>query len=455
MRGARRSVLSLALAVLIAVGLMSAPALASGSPGAGPYAVPAAGTFYPTDVHRLFGSALGGAVVTPGRDATVPVVGRADLPTSGISAAVVNVTVTTSTSAAALSAFASRGPVPANPLLSLAPATTRSVLLTIALGPAGAMDLRAVGGSMTVVVDLVGFYAADDTIVASRGLSGGYQPTEPVRLHDSRTAVSYASIFDRYATPRPRPVPANGRLVLDVDLGGQINPQVTALLLRVSVLAPSAPGSLTVWRDGPPPDLASLSYAPAGDSSNLAVVPTDDVDAEALAVVITNRGSAPVDVTVDLVGFYDNGGLGPNLRYRPLDPTRVVDSQRQLGTPGLVPGGPATLRAPSSVAGDNTVGLVGVLSVSGANGPTGLTIWPHGSTQPQFPALAAGSAAGVAPVQTELGPGNALDLASSAAAADVVLDVTGSFESYPAVANPALKHWVHPLSSWQVSAVVR
>jgi hypothetical protein len=37
----------------------------------------------------------------------------------------------------------------------------------------------------------------------------------------------------------------------------------------------------------------------------------------------------------------------------------------------------------------------------------------------------------------------------------VPVDVTGSFEAYPPVTNPAARGWVAPVSGWQVSATAR
>jgi hypothetical protein len=37
----------------------------------------------------------------------------------------------------------------------------------------------------------------------------------------------------------------------------------------------------------------------------------------------------------------------------------------------------------------------------------------------------------------------------------VTVDVTGSFEAYPPVTNPAARGWVAPVSGWQVSATAR
>ena len=80
-----------------AVGVSGSVALpaknADPQPGgsATPRAVPAAGTFYPTDATRLLGSPDSGYAVEPGPGVTVQAAGVASLPSTGVSAVVVNV----------------------------------------------------------------------------------------------------------------------------------------------------------------------------------------------------------------------------------------------------------------------------------------------------------------------------------------------------------------------------
>src|SRR6185436_16485845 len=86
-----------AMVAVTGVGVSSAAALptkqADPQPGGWvlPRAVPATGTFYPTTPFRLLGTADTGYAVEPASGATVAVSGRSGLPSSGISAVVVNV----------------------------------------------------------------------------------------------------------------------------------------------------------------------------------------------------------------------------------------------------------------------------------------------------------------------------------------------------------------------------
>jgi hypothetical protein len=401
-----------------------------------PRAVPAAGTFYPTTVARLLGSSDAGYAVQPGSGATIAAAGHGGLPRSGISAVVLNVTAAAGPTDVALS-FAPAG-TPAPPPLLLAPAgTTRSALLTLPLGSSDSIAVTTTA-SAAVAADLVGFYAADDTVLGSHGVSGGYQPVEVTRVFDSDTA---------------QPLAAGGRQVLAVDLGTGATPHTTALLVRATVKGAQAPGTLSVGSSaGATPSVPFVAAVPA---SNLAVVPASAEGDGRLDVAVTNASTGATGVAVDLVGFYDDGALGPNLRFRPLPQTRVVDTASGLGTSALQPGRRTTVTPDESVVGDSTFGVVGVATTTPAGGPAAVSVDSPEATRSTDVEVAAGATS--VPVQSQVSAGRGVGLRSRAGSppTGVTVDVTGSFEAYPPVVNPAARGWVAPVSGWQISATPR
>ena len=389
---------------------------------------------------RLLGTPDAGYAVEPGTRATVVAAGRAGLPSSGISAVVVNVAAVAGAADAALS-FGPAGAAPAAPLLVAPAGTTRTVLLTLPLAATGAIDVVTTA-SATVAVDLVGFYAADDTVVGSQGVSGGYQPVDVTRVFD---------------TDRTQPLAAGARQVVAVDLGTAATPHTTALLVRATAKASQAPGGLTVGAaDAVVSPMSSVAFVAGAAASNLAVVPASTGADGRLDVAVTNTSGGTTGVALDLVGFYDDGALGPNLRFRPLPQTRVVDTSTGLGTTALQPGRRATVTPSPSVVGDSTFGLVGVATATPAGrvrraqrGPSRTSrrrrtsTWPQGATSVS--------------VQPEVSASRGLGLQARAGGPEtgMTVDVTGSFEAYPPVTNPAARGWVAPVSGWQVSASPR
>ena len=442
----RHRATAIVAAMVAATGLgMSAAAAAPNKPAdpqpggwALPRAVSAAGTFYPTAVSRLLGTADSGYAVEPGTRATVVAAGRGGLPSSGISAVVVNVAAVAGAADAALS-FGPAGAVPAAPLLVAPAGTTRTVLLTLPLAATGAIDVTTTA-SATVAVDLVGFYAADDTVLGSQGVSGGYQPVDVTRVFD---------------TDRSQPLAAGARQVVAVDLGTAATPHTTALLVRASAKAAQTPGGLTVGAaDAVVGPMSSVAFGAGAAATNLAVVPASTGADGRLEVAVTNASGGTTGVALDLVGFYDDGALGPNLRFRPLPQTRVVDTSTGLGTTALQPGRRATVTPSPSVVGDSTFGLVGVATATSAAG-SGLSVDSSERTPSADVDVAAG-ATSVA-IQPEVSASRRLGLQARAGGAEtgVTVEVTGSFEAYPPVTNPAARGWVAPVSGWQVSASPR
>lgn len=549
-RNGRRLVATAAMMLAATVALLpAAPAAFAAAPptspkgllppDAGLSAASAVGAYYPAPARRLLGTATSGYAAVPGVVARVVVAGVPGVPPSGLSAAVVNLTATAGPGAVAITAFPGAGPltgaplggpdgpmvsgsVPSVPSVPIVPSAasaatslnapnllsrpavpglsvtapaggSRTTLVTVPLDPAGGFDLATAGGAARVTIDLVGVYAADDTVVARLGAPGGYQPLDPVRLLGrSDTAAAGPTSTGTSATGLPSsaptidpsllvPVPAGTTIRLGVDLGSS-TPHVTALAVRASVLTATVAGTVDVTggarptavpptgdadsdADLPTPSTTpspltrpyatpTLTLAPGSAASNLAFVPAVLGSDGLLALEIRNASAGPADIRVDLIGFYDDGQLGPNLRFRSLVPTRVVDTSTGVGMHALGVGGQGTLSPPAAVAGDNTFGLVGTLTVRTTGLGADLALWPGSGARPvngSLPVTAGSVVAG--PVQSELGTDGRLELASSSGPADLTLDVVGSFESYPAVTDPTMRGWVHAVPSWQVRAV--
>jgi len=401
-----------------------------------PRAVPAAGTFYPTPVARLLGTADAGYAVQPGSAATVAAAGQSGLPSSGVSAVVVNVVAVAGPADAALT-FGPTGAAGPPPLLVAPAGTTRSALLTLPLAAAGALEVTTTAAA-AVQVDLVGFYAADDTVIGSSGVSGGYQPVDVTRIYDSDTA---------------QPLAAGARQVLAVDLGTAASPHTTALLVRATAKGAQAAGTLSVGSTGEA--VPSVPFAAGAPASNLALVATTAAVDGRLDVAVTNGSTGTTGVTLDLVGFYDDGALGPNLRFRPLPQSRVVDTGAGIGTSALQPGRRTTVTPTEGVVGDSTFGLVGVVTATSSGAPAGLDVdRPDAATGPDVDVAAGATSVAVQP-EVGAARGVGLQVRAGSPATTVTMDVTGSFEAYPPVTNPAARGWVPAVPSWQVAATPR
>jgi uncharacterized protein (DUF1501 family) len=86
--------------------------------------------------------------------------GRGGVPASGVSAAVVNLTATESTSVGYVTAFPAGQAVPTASNLNVAPGLTRANLAIVKLGDGGAIALFASAGTTHLVADVVGYFTS-------------------------------------------------------------------------------------------------------------------------------------------------------------------------------------------------------------------------------------------------------------------------------------------------------
>jgi hypothetical protein len=121
----------------------------------------------------------------------VTVTGRGGVPTSGVSAVVLQVAATETTSAGWVQAGRStmvRGAW--HDIVASAPGQTRSSLVVAQVDSVGRIALHT-GMSTHLVVDVIGWYT-DST--ATPALSGLFVPVRPVVLRDERSSVSSAGM---------------------------------------------------------------------------------------------------------------------------------------------------------------------------------------------------------------------------------------------------------------------
>lgn len=193
-------------------------------------------------------------------------------------------------------------------------------------GPAGA------GGSVDLVVDLEGYYAA-----APASGAGHYNALTPARLADTRCAASPQPGFCS-AENLPG---ANSQLgsvqpgtggILGVAVRGQggVAMGSAAAVLNVTVTNTSGPGFLTAFPEGSQPPLASnLDWVAGQTTSNRVIVPVGG-DGK---VDFFNGAVGPVDVVVDVVGYFSDASAPATAGslFTPVTPVRVFDTRPGSG----------------------------------------------------------------------------------------------------------------------------
>jgi hypothetical protein len=218
-------------------------------------------------------------------DATVnlDVTGFGGVPASGVSAVVVNVTATETTSAGYLTVFPQAGSLPDVSNLNFVAGATRANLVTVGVNQSnGLISIFNKFGNTHVIVDVMGWYDVTGTTGSL------FHGTTPTRVADTRipNAPLQPGAPGTITFPGQPDVPAVG---------------VTGIAINVTATDPVGGGFMTVYpSDVGAPDVSNLNWPGPGTSTpNLALVRVPaSGDVSFLSPLTT------VHVLVDVVGYF-------------------------------------------------------------------------------------------------------------------------------------------------------
>ncbi len=217
----------------------------------------------------------------------LPVLGRGGVPAVGVSAVVLNVTVTGPTRAGFVTVFADGASRPATSNLNFVAGQTVPNLVVAPVGSAGAVALyNGSGGTVQLVADVSGYVLAGVPSVA-----GAFTSVVAARVLDTRTGVGGV----RGA------VPAWGTVRLPVlGRGGVPAVGVSAVVLNVTVTGPTRAGFVTVFADGASrPATSNLNFVAGQTVPNLVVAPVGSAG----AVALYNGSGGTVQLVADVSGY--------------------------------------------------------------------------------------------------------------------------------------------------------
>lgn len=244
------------------------------------------------------------------------------VPDAGVSAVVVNVTVTNTTQASFLTVFPNGDPVPIASNLNWPANTTIANLVTVKVGTGGMVNFFNQNGNVDVIADVVGWYDTD----ASAHLTGGtlYTPVAPKRILESRTIVGNTG---GYTTPW-----GSGTTRV-VDVTGAANTPVptdaSAVVLNVTAVTPSVGGFLTVFPADVTtvPTASNVNWKPQQIIPNLVTVKLGVGASDVAGKIKIFNAAGTVDVVADVVGYYGADGGDVGSAFHALSPTRILESR--------------------------------------------------------------------------------------------------------------------------------
>jgi len=258
--------------------------------------------FHPVDPFRLFDTRDGTGKVarmplTTRGVVAVNVSKRSELPSSAITAIVMNVTVTEPTAAGYLVVYPGDVGVPTASNLNFVRGQTVPNLVTVRVPSSGVIDFFNSFGDTHVLADVVGYY--DTEFFAEEGRFVAVYPT---RLLDTRL------------TPPALGPDALGILTV-AGRGGVPVEGAEAAVLNVTVTAPTSTGYLSLFSDDlcDIPDASNLNFQSGQTVPNLAIVALSfDFDCASRAGAIDIYNSAgSTHVVVDVFGYFTDYFVAP------------------------------------------------------------------------------------------------------------------------------------------------
>ena len=228
----------------------------------------------------------GATRIGAGSAARVQIAGRGGVPATGVSTAVLNVTVTRPAASGYLTVYADGHGRPGSSNLDFAAGETVPNLVFAPVGADGKVDFyNGASGATDLIADVAGYILGGPV-----SDPGAYITLSPTRLLDTRRKLG-GSVLAGHAT---LPLTVAGR-------GGVPTGSLRAVVLNVTVTQPARYGYITAFPDGQVRQTASnLDFAAGETVPNLVVVP---VGADG-KVDLYNGSTAAVQLVADVAGYY-------------------------------------------------------------------------------------------------------------------------------------------------------
>ena len=251
---------------------------------------------------------------------------------------------------------------------------------------------------------------------------GTFVPLPPTRILDTRIRLGAA------------PARPGATIHLQVTGRGGIPTaagEVAAVVLNVTVTAPTRAGYITAFPDGTArPTASNLNFTRGRTVANLVTV---KVGAHG-RVALTNASAGTTQLLADVSGYYLAGATSVRGTYVPLTPRRVLDTRRALGISTALPPRSSAVLAVAGTGGIPSSGAEAIVLNVTATRPTRggyLTLYPTGSPRPKASTLNFARGRTVAALTTAMtsGAGSISIYNGSSGTVDVVADVAGYYRS--------------------------
>ncbi|GAA2134326.1 hypothetical protein GCM10009760_11490 [Kitasatospora kazusensis] len=366
---------------------------------------PPAATFQPLPPQRILDNR--GTPTEAHSEYTLQVNGQGGIPSTGVSAVVLNVTVTGTSTAGFLTAYPHGTQRPLSSNINWTAGQTIPNLVTVPVVDGKVNLYNGAAGRTSFIADVQGYYS-------TTGAGSQLQPVGPTRLLDTRDSSKLAN------------VPAKGTISLPVAGQAGVPPTgATAAVLNVTVTDTGGPGFLTAYPSGNTQPLASNLNWSAGQTIPNAVIVPIGADGK---VSFFNGSQSGANLIVDIAGYFSPSVSGGRFHQagpvRQLD-TRDVKAPMSGGTPHALTLHDSNFRIPAEATS-------AVLNVTVTDTTAGgyLTVWPAGQAHPTASNLNWTAGTTIANQVTVPVVNGQVDLAAfGPGSADVIVDLFGYYSN--------------------------
>ncbi len=347
----------------------------------------------------------------------VEVTGRGGVPATGVAAVVLNVTATGPTATTYVTVWPTGAARPNASTLNTTDGMTVANSIIVGVGTDGKVSVYNDAGDTFLILDVAGWFAA----------GGGFSPTVPSRLMDTRTGAS--TIDGAYAGIGA--VGANSAIALRVSGRGDVPDGAAAVALNVTVTEPTATSYVTVWPSGTArPNASNLNMTSGATVANLVTVGVGSGG----EVSLYNESGA-THLIVDVVGWFTADGS-----YQPITPARIADFRASGVTVDGADRGDAVL-APGESRPIRIVGRAGLpaaavaavvlnVTITEPTATSFITVSPGGVPRPNASSLNVRAGQTVAnAVVVKVGANGEVNVFNESGQSRLIIDVLGWFGS--------------------------
>jgi DNA-binding beta-propeller fold protein YncE len=252
--------------------------------------------------------------------------GHVGVPTSGVSAVVVNVTAIDPNVNTVLTLYPSLGSKPGTSNLNPSADTVVANLVEVAVGSDGKIDIVNGAGTVNVAIDIEGYVSTPVS-----GTAGLYNPTAPTRICDTR-ASGHGITSNQCDSSGQRLITPSTPLTFNVSGSGSPVPPsgVSAVVFNLTAITPTADTVLTAYPGGGTrPTASNVNLVAGAVVPNRVIVPVPAGCTAPNCTVTIWNGAGSVNVAVDIDGWYtDNSGIQTTgSLFSGVEPNRVCDTR--------------------------------------------------------------------------------------------------------------------------------